>query len=506
MYTQLADIYLLCSLIIPLIGALGAYVIRFGIVRDIFMVGISAAMLVNMWQIFKSGGVGISLTLWNITEVIPVYFSIEPIGLIFSMVISFLWLISTIYSIGYMRGNNEANQGRFYAFFALAIFGAVGVAFSGNLLTLFLFYEFLTICTFPLVAHHGSAEAKKAGRVYLGILMGTSVMLLLPAILITQHFAGTLDFVKGGILADKVSYEIAALLLFLFVFGIAKAAIMPVHKWLPAAMVAPTPVSALLHAVAVVKAGVFTIVKIIIYIFGTDYLQDMMDKGFIYGQWLLYFAAFTIIAASVIAYLQDNLKKRLAYSTVSQLSYVILAAAIIAPKSIIAAIFHIAAHAFGKITLFFAAGAIYTAAHKGNVSQLSGIGKKMPWTMVAFAVGAFSMIGVPPFAGFLTKWYMVFGTINQHLYPVIIVIILSTLLNAAYFLPIIYKAFFEEEKTNSGVVISHPHGEAPLLMVVALTITAFATIALFIWPDAVLNLAEEVAGQEISITPLEQGQ
>lgn len=488
------ETHILLSLLIPLFGMLCASVIRYAGVRDVVTVLISAISFANMLkilQIFRSGE-ELSLTLWKFLPGLDLSFKIESLGMLFALIVSFLWIVSTIYSIGYMRGNNESNQNRFYAFFAFAIFAALGIAFSGNMITLFIFYELLTIGTFPLVTHSGTSDAKKSGRVYLGILMGTSVLFLLPAIIITYNMTGTTDFTSGGILTGNVSKTAGALLLALYMFGIGKAALMPFHRWLPAAMVAPTPVSALLHAVAVVKAGVFTVVKVIVYIFGTDYLQKLMAIDFFHGQWLVYLSGFTIIAASVVAMRQDNLKKRLAYSTISQLSYVILAVSILAPKAIIAASFHIAAHAFGKITLFFAAGSIYTSAHKTKVSQLSGVGHKMPWTMTAFAIASLSMIGVPPAVGFISKWYMVSGAFDRDMYLVIGVIIISTLLNAAYFLPIVYKAFFEKEKLTTGVTISKNYGEAPLAIVIALVITAFATIALFAYPGVFMELAEGV--------------
>ncbi len=267
-------------------------------------------------------------------------------------------------------------------------------------------------------------------------------------------------------------------------FGIGKAALMPFHRWLPGAMVAPTPVSALLHAVAVVKAGVFSVVKVIVYIFGLDQLAGSTD-------WLMAIAGFTILAASVVALRADNLKRRLAYSTVSQLSYVILAAAILAPLSIVGAALHIAAHALGKITLFFAAGSIYTAAHKTEVSQLDGIGRRMPWTMAAFMVGALSLIGMPPFAGFISKWFIMSGAWATQNVFVAAVMIGSTLLNAAYFLPIVHRAFFRPLSEGAE---HHPHGEAPLPIVIAVALTATLTTAMFFFPDIALRLAEDVAG------------
>ncbi|MDA0782670.1 MAG: monovalent cation/H+ antiporter subunit D family protein [Rickettsiales bacterium] len=488
------ETYLLVCFLLPLLAVVTNAVIRFPNLRDIVTVVISLFLFANILDVLKIFRSGETIK-YNLIEIMPglsISFSIEPLGMIFALIVSFLWIVSTVYSIGYMRGNNENNQSRFFCFFAVAIFAAIGVAFASNLLTLFVFYELMTICTFPLVTHSGTLEAKKSGRVYLGILMGTSICFLLPAIILTYVTTGTLEFTQGGILAANAGVGLSSLLLFLYIYGIGKAALMPIHKWLPAAMVAPTPVSALLHAVAVVKAGVFSIVKIIVYIFGVDNLQQLADANWWSGQWLAWVASFTIIVASLVALKQDNLKKMLAYSTVSQLSYVVLAAAILAPKSITAAAFHIVAHAFGKITLFFAAGSIYTTARKSKISQMSGIGKQMPITMIAFSIGALSMIGIPPAVGFISKWYMINGAFDRELYWVIIVVIISTLLNAAYFLPVIYKAFFENERQDPGVVIGRRHGESSFPIVLALMITAAATLLLFIYPGVFMELAKEL--------------
>lgn len=410
-------------------------------------------------------------------------FRVEPLGMLFALVASSLWLVSMIYAIGYMRGNDEAHQTRFFACFALALSCTVGVAFAANLLTLFLFYEALTLATYPLVTHHGDEESRRGGRTYLVILLGTSTVLLLPAIVATWMVAGTLEFTAGGILAGKVSEHGAAILLALFMFGIGKAALMPFHRWLPAAMVAPTPVSALLHAVAVVKAGVFAVLKVIVYVFGVDAVGSAAFA------WLPWVAGFTIIAASIVALRADNLKRRLAYSTVSQLSYVVLAAALLAPLSIVGAALHIAAHAVGKITLFFAAGAIYTASHKTLVSELDGIGRRMPLTLAAFGIAALSMIGLPPTAGMLSKWYIVAGAWQAHHWIALGVIAASTLLNAGYFLPIVYRAFLHEPGPRSTA-----HGEAPWTMVLALIATASLTIFMFFHADVPLSLARQLAG------------
>ena len=416
---------------------------------------------------------------------IAIGFRIEPLGMLFALVASALWIVNSVYSIGYMRGNDEPHQTRFYVCFALALAATMGVALASNLLTLFLFYEMLTLVTWPLVTHHGDKAARSGGRVYLGLLLGTSMTLLLPAIIATWAYAGTLEFTSGGILRDAgLSGAALGGLLALYMFGIGKAALMPVHRWLPAAMVAPTPVSALLHAVAVVKAGVFTVVQIIVYVFGVDTLSGVQA-----ADWLPPVAGFTIIAASIVALRADNLKRRLAYSTVSQLSYVVLAASLLAPLSIAAAALHIATHAVGKITLFFAAGAIYTASGKTEVSQLDGIGRRMPWTMGAFAIGAVSLIGIPPAAGFLSKWLMFQGAALAGHWTVFAVLTVSTLLNAAYFLPIVHAAFLREARAGNA-----EHGEAPWTMVAAMTLTAGATLLLPFAVSAPLGLARSVAG------------
>ena len=413
---------------------------------------------------------------------LPIAFEVEPLGMLFALIASGLWIVNSIYSIGYMRGNHETHQTRFYVCFALALASAIGIAFAANLITLFLFYEILTLVTYPLVTHHGTDEAKQGGRVYLALLLGTSVLFLLPAIAFTWHVAGTTEFRAGGILSGLLAPASLTALLALFMFGIGKAALMPFHRWPPAAMVAPTPGSALLHAVAVVKAGVFCVVKVLVYVFGLDALVGRTE-------WLVAIAGFTIVAASVVALRADNLKRRLAYSTISQLSYVVLATALLAPLSVVGAVFHIAAHALGKITLFFAAGSIYTAAHKTEVSQLDGIGRLMPWTMGAFAIGALSVIGLPPTAGFVSKWYMLSGAMEQAHWGAVAVIVGSTLLNAGYYLPIIHRAFFRNSDEGNE---AHAHGEAPWPMVLALMLTASMTIALFFFSGPLLQLVKQL--------------
>lgn len=424
-----------------------------------------------------------SLHLVSVLPGLELAFRVEPLGMLFGLIASGLWIVNSLYSIGYMRGNNEPRQTSFYICFAVAIASTLGIAFSGNLFTLFVFYEGLTLSTYPLVVHKGTDEAKRAGRTYLGVLLGSSILLFLTAIIWTWYLAGSLDFLPGGLLAGKVEPGATLILLILFVYGIGKAAVMPLHRWLPAAMVAPTPVSALLHAVAVVKAGVFTVLKVVVYVFGIEQLAATSAHD-----WLVYLACFSLLAASVIAWTRSNLKARLAYSTVSQLAYVVLGAALATNTAAVGAGLHIATHAVGKITLFFCAGAIYVATHKTEVEELDGLGRSMPITMAAFLIGSLSVIGIPPFAGAWSKWYLALGALDAGQIFVVAVLMLSSLLNVAYLLPIAGRAFFVEPPKGEG----HGHGikEAPLFCLVPLCLTAAACLLLTLFVDDIVALLE----------------
>ena len=484
------ELALTAALAVPLLGAaLIALAGRAPRLRETATLATAAALLACVLTLLPAvlAGGRPEAVLFELLPGLQIAMRVEPLGMLFALIASGLWIVNSIYSIGYMRGNQELRQTRFYICFALALAATMGIAFAASLFTLFLFYEALTLVTYPLVTHHGSDAARRGGRVYLGLLLSTSTVFLLPALVFVWFLAGTTDFTPGGLLAGRLGHNELAALLAITVFGIGKAALMPFHRWLPAAMVAPTPVSALLHAVAVVKAGVFSVVKVIVYIFGIDNLATAGIGGA--ADWLIVVAGFTIVAASVVALSADNLKRRLAYSTVSQLAYIVMSAALLLPLSVIGAVLHIAAHAVGKITLFFAAGSIYTAAHKTEVSQLDGIGRRMPWTMGAFTIGALSMIGLPPAAGFVSKWYMLSGAMAAQHWLAVLVIVGSTLLNAAYFLPIVYRAFFVAPALDAH---DHPHGEAPLPMVIALTLTAAATVLLFFMPEVPLALARQM--------------
>jgi len=442
-------------------------------------------MVLSLWPEIAAGGRP-RITLATPIPGIPVELEVEPLGYLFSLVASFLWIVTSLYAIGYMRGHHEKNQTRFYLFFAIAISAAMGVAYSGNLFTLFLFYEALTLCTFPLVTHHQTEKAKEAGRVYLGILLTTSVGLQLLGIIWVYSLAGTLEFRAGGILDGHISTGAVPILLALFVFGVGKAAVMPFHRWLPAAMVAPTPVSALLHAVAVVKAGVFTILKVSVFIFGPELISGTGAADL-----LLWVAGATIILASLVAFTKDNLKARLAYSTISQLSYIVLGALLANRWGIIGGGMHIVMHAFGKITLFFGAGAILVAAHKTEVSQIKGLGRTMPFTFGTFFVGSLSIIGLPPAGGVWSKWYLGLGTLEAGQLGLLAVLMVSSLLTLVYLLEIPVKAFFsrpDEPLEHEGI------HEAPLPSLIAMGVTALGTICLFIYPEPFFRLMELVVG------------
>ncbi len=484
-----AETLLLATLILPLLGAVGIILARRtpdereGVTLTI--AALTAILVIVIAARFLDGET-FAVTLFEPMPGISIAFEIEALGMLFALVAGLLWVVTSIYAIGYMRSHNEPNQTRFFVAFAVSIAATMGIAFSANLFTLFLFYELLTLATYPLVTHAGTPEAKRGGRVYLGILLGTSIGLFLPGILITWFLTGSVDFQAGGILAGHIDPAWAGLLYALFLFGIGKAAVMPFHRWLPAAMVAPTPVSALLHAVAVVKAGVFTLLKVTIYIFGSDFILSNDVTG-----GLIWVAAATILLASMIAMTKDNLKARLAYSTVSQLSYIALGAMLASKAGLIGASMHIAMHAFAKITLFFAAGAIYVASHKKLVSELNGLGRAMPITFVAFFIGTLSIIGLPPFGGMWSKWYLGLGTVETTQLLLLAVLMISSLLNIIYLLPIPIRAFFSKPKSGEHY---REIAEAPKPILLAMIITSTACVVLFFYPDPFYQLASLAAG------------
>jgi len=442
-----------------------------------------------------AGGKAVELTLFPLFPGVAFHLKADAPGLIFATTSSSLWILVSVYSIGYMRVLNEHAQTRFYFCFAVALFSAVGVAFSANLVTLFIFYEILTLSTYPLVAHEESAEALSAGHKYLAYLLTGGAFFLL-AILMTYHWVASTDFHPQGILSPAngtVPGWFLGLVFIFFLIGCVKAAWMPLHAWLPSAMVAPTPVSALLHAVAVVKAGVFCILRIVYYVYGED-LMTALQLGWI----LAGIAAFTILVADLYAIGQDNLKRMLAYSTINQLSFIILGVALLSPMAAKGALLHIPFHGFMKITLFLCAGAVAAIAGKKKISEMRGIGRALPITLGAFMIGAFGMCGAPPLAGFLSKWHIAMGAIQSGRLLFLGVILAGSLLDVVYFFPVFREAFFgkvpesemlsgdaEESVERLKEKTGWMEGRSPLylFMVVPLAVTAAFSIAFCFFPD-----------------------
>lgn len=480
---------MLVSILLPLFGALViSRLDRAPNVREVVTLLVSTGLLIVVISLYNhmldEGPIRIVLA--EPFPGISIAFGLNPLGMMFALIAGSLWLVTSIYAIGYMRAHHETHQTRFYALFAIAISAVMAIAFADNLFTLFLFYEVLTLSTYPLVTHSGNDKAKRSGRIYLGILMGSSIGLFLLGMLIVWHFTGTLEFEQGGIIAGKIPEYWIAPLYALFIFGIGKAAVMPMHKWLPAAMVAPTPVSALLHAVAVVKAGVFAILKVTLFIFGPETLTSSGATD-----WLIWFPMLTILLGSLIAMTKDNLKERLAYSTISQLSYIVLGAMLANSMGLLGGTMHIAMHAFAKISLFFAAGAILVTAHKTKVSELSGLGRKMPFTFTVFLIGTLSIIGLPPFGGMWSKWYLALGAIDFSgpegtRWMLLITLMISSLLNIAYLAVIPVKAFFGRLPDDANSEIK----EAPLPCLIGLAVPAVFCIYLFVFPEPFYSLAK----------------
>ncbi len=480
-------------LIVVLVPALGALLIActgqrranlrelWSVAAGVVMAGLIAAFILPDVLADESPGG----TLFRILPGIELAFRVDAFGALFAMGASLLWIATSCYSIGYMRTLEEHAQTRYFACFALALSATVGVAFAANLFTLFLFYEALTLVTYPLVAHKETAEAKAGARKYVIYLLGAAKVFLLGAIILTYNLAGNLDFRAGGILetADVTANPGLVLAIFaLFLFGFAKNAVMPLHSWLPAAMVAPTPVSALLHAVAVVKTGVFSTLRVVFFVIGPKAMGEVGADDL-----ALVAAAVTIVVGSLLALGQDNLKARLAFSTVSQLSYIVLGAALLNSSGALGGTAHITNHAVSKITLFLCAGSIYASTHRTEISQLSGLAKRMPWTMAAFALASLSIIGIPPTSGFVSKWYLALGTVEADKLILLAVLLVSSLLNAAYLGPIVYKAYFEKEAPSD----QHEVRERPW-MVAPLAVTALASLLLGMFPGPVLELAGSV--------------
>lgn len=490
--TTVSSVKLLITLLVPLIGTLG---VMFMGKNENIREGVSSVASIILFLLVASmiptvlSGKTLIFHMFTILPGVTVTLRADAMSMIFALVASSLWTIAVFYSMGYMRAHKEHAQTRFNACFALSIFGAIGVAFSDNLFTLYLFYEIVSICTYPLVAHHQDKEGYNGARKYIIYLTTTAKAFLLPALILIYVLTGTLDFapnISTGIFPPDVNKGLVIMLYIFCLFGFAKNGIMPFHHWLPGAMVAPTPVSALLHAVAVVKVGVFCTTRVMLYVFGVDTMHALN-----LGIPTAYFVGFTVIMASVLALSKNNLKERLAYSTISQLSYIIMGVALLTPAGIDGGLIHIVNHAFAKITLFFCAGAIYIAAHKKDISEMGGLGKTMPFTFGAFAIASLSMIGAPPVGGFITKWSLLMGSIQAHQMGILLILIASTMLNVGYFAPITIKAFFgkrPEGETFQGIK------EAPLSMLIPILIACTVSVLLGIFPNFMMQFVKVVTG------------
>ncbi len=486
---------ILAALGTPLLGCLAIVLLgRVPNLREAATLLTAGLMLFITISLAQRVGAGAtpSLVLVEVTPLLALSFTLEPLGAVFAVLASGLWILNSLYSIGYMRGGGEKDQTRFYAFFAIAIASAMGVAMAGDLFTLFVFYEALTLSTIPLVAHKGDAKARRGAGIYTGVLLVASLGLLLPAIILTGYAAGGLSFTAGGLLPDLTTADFAAsgagafgrvgfygLILVLFAFGLGKAALMPVHPWLPNAMVAPTPVSALLHAVAVVKAGVFTMLKVSVYVFGPDVMQVLPA-----ADGLTIVAAVSLVLASVIALTQTNLKARLAYSTISQLAYVTLGAMLATPAALMGGALQLVFHAFGKITLFMCAGAIYVGAKRTEIPDLAGLARAMPWTFGAFAVGAASIIGLPPLAGAWPKLALMQGGLEAGMAWVLVVLVVSSVLNVAYL------ALIPARGALLGGGVTPNIKGAPFLAVAPPVLTAAACLILFFYVGPLARFLE----------------
>lgn len=490
----------LLALLAPLIGAAGVVLLRdrtparelCGVVAGIAQLGLVTSLV----PLVRDGGT-VSFTLSTFLPQAPIALRADALGVVLAGTAAILWVLTTVYAMGYLGTRPDPALTRFHACFSLTMATTVGVAFSANLITLYLFYEALTVVTYPLVTHTGTPDATRGGRRYLAYQLGSGIAFLLPAIVLTYIEAGTFDFVRGGVFGPDATNALLVIIYVLYLLGIAKAALMPVHSWLPAAMVAPVPVSALLHAVAVVNVGVFSVLRVVLDVFGTDLVAEL---GL--GVLTLVVASVTILLASFYALRLDDLKGILAYSTIGQLSYMVLGMALLSPSGRTGAVLHLVGHSFSKITLFFAVGSVYAASHRTLASELRGIGRQLPWTMAAFAIGALSIIGLPPTVGFVAKYFLFVGAVEAGQWAALIVLSASTLLSAGYYLRILRSALFDASLAVpaggagdiAGVRRAPTVTESGALVVAPMLVTATVTLLLGVAPGLVLELIRVSTG------------
>lgn len=446
------QVQIIIAIILPIFAAAGINLLGpWKNLREIWQVICAIGQIAIIYTIYAghNAAENYKATLFDILPGIDIGFKVEALGLVYAGIASVLWLVSVIYSAGYMRFKNDAHQTRFFIYFALTIAAATGLAFSCNLITMFIFYEMITLLTYPLVVHDATPEAKRAGRVYLGYLLGASMLFLLPAIAGIYYLTGSMDFKSSGLyfMPDVNPWTITGVYL-LFLFGTAKAALMPMHRWLPTAMVAPAPVSGLLHAVAVVKAGVFVIGKVTIYIFGADNIEI----GYSLKELILFIVAITILFAGIFALRESSIKRRLAYSTIVNLAIIILAFAMLSKAGNMAAAAHMVSHAMGKITLFFISGALMLTLGINYVKECNGMARKSPMLFICFLICSLSIIGLPYFAGGYSKELLLMASREEGLRWILYLLYASMLLSIGYLLPISYRAFLRPLPANAEAV------------------------------------------------------
>ena len=458
-----------------------------------FVASILKIILVYSMVPAVAAGKTIEYKLFTIVEGVDMAFKVDPAGMVFACVASTLWILTSLYSVGYMRGHGEKNQTGYYSAFAMCLSATIGICFAANLITFFIFFEILTVATYPLVAHYRDEEGLRSGRKYLAYTL-ISGQLLFAAIVVIYVKTGTMDFKPGGFVSpDALPMPWMLIVFFLMVgAGLVKAGVMPLHSWLPAAMVAPTPVSALLHAVAVVKAGAFCTLRIVLYVFGPETAAACHG-----AEILAWMAVITILASSLIAIRKDNLKARLAFSTVGQLSYIVLGIAILTPASTAGALYHIVAHAFMKITLFMCAGAIFVTAHKKEISEMRGLGRKMPVTFACFGIASMGIAGLPLIAGFVSKMNIVRGAWVSGQPLFVATLVCAALLALTYLIPVVVTGFMKPvEDTTAPIHMEEHHGsgafgirtEASYPMLVPIIATAILSVIFGTAPNLGLHL------------------
>lgn len=478
---------MLLPLIVPIVGTL--LLSNRSLVKDkditkvvTFIVFLNFLLVINsIWMTNYT-----ELHLLKVNDFLDIYFRIDQLGRLFALLASLLWIMTSFYSFEYMTHENRVRQ--FYTFFVLTLGVTLGLSFSGNLFTLYVYYELLTLCTFPLVIHAASDEALTSGKKYM-IYSFTGATLIIFGMMIFYSITGTMNFMPRGILTSLDGLD-TSLLLVSFIamflgFGV-KAALVPFHSWLPSAMVAPTPVSSLLHAVAVVKSGIFSLIRVTYFVFGAKAVGELGAQKF-----LMPFVVITVVMGSLLALHQDHLKKRLAYSTISQLGYIILGILLLNPNGLIGAMLHLINHAFIKITLFFIVGAIAHQTGSKYIHQINGLGKKMPTTFICYTIAAVSLIGIPPTNGFVSKWFLGIGALDANNFFYILILLLSAFLTAAYLLPVSVTAFFgKDEEAIDGERLENIDPNKMMLMPIIILTIVVALLGLF--PNIVIDFLNGV--------------